>query len=56
MAANLSRHLADETRHAWLWTERILEIGGEPQKLDDGYQVRLENGPAGRETWSTSSV
>lgn len=41
VAANLSRHLADETRHAWLWTERILEIGGEPQKLNDGYQVRL---------------
>src|SRR5882757_8895285 len=23
----LSQHLADETRHAWLWTERIIRAG-----------------------------
>lgn len=38
---NLTHHLADETRHAWLWTERIREIGGTPLPIDDGYQVRI---------------
>jgi bacterioferritin (cytochrome b1) len=37
----LSEHLADETRHAWLWTERIRELGGSPIPIDDGYQVRI---------------
>ena len=38
---NLSQHLSDETRHAWLWTELIGELGGAPIKIDDGYQVRI---------------
>ena len=37
----LSEHLADETRHAWLWTQRIKEIGAEPVQIADGYQTRL---------------
>jgi rubrerythrin len=37
----LSEHLADETRHAWLWTERIRELGGTPLPIVDGYQVRI---------------
>jgi len=37
----LSEHLADETRHAWLWTERIRECGGVPAAISDGYQVRI---------------
>ena len=37
----LSEHLADETRHAWLWTERIKELGRAPMPITDGYQVRL---------------
>jgi bacterioferritin (cytochrome b1) len=37
----LSEHLADETRHAWLWTERIRELGGIPVPIGDGYQVRI---------------
>lgn len=37
----LSEHLADETRHAWLWTERIREMGGAPRLISDGYQVRI---------------
>ena len=37
----LSEHLADETRHAWLWTERIREMGASPLKVTDGYQVRI---------------
>ena len=37
----LSLHLADETRHAWLWTKRIRDLGGEPVKVGDGYQTRI---------------
>lgn len=37
----LSRHLADETRHAWLWTKRITDLGYEPVRVDDGYQTRI---------------
>lgn len=37
----MSRHLADETRHAWLWTRRIADLGGSPVQIPDGYQRRL---------------
>jgi bacterioferritin (cytochrome b1) len=37
----LTEHLADEVRHAWLWTERIRELGGHPVAVADGYQVRI---------------
>lgn len=37
----LSLHLADETRHAWLWTKRITDLGGDPAKIADGYQTRI---------------
>jgi bacterioferritin (cytochrome b1) len=37
----LTEHLADETRHAWLWTERICELGAQPLPVTDGYQVRI---------------
>ncbi len=37
----MSQHLADETRHAWLWTKRIADLGGTPMMIDDGYQRRL---------------
>lgn len=37
----LALHLADETRHAWLWTKRINDIGGEPVRIGDGYQTRI---------------
>lgn len=36
-----SRHIADETRHAWLWTKRIRQLGGMPVEVPDGYQRRL---------------
>jgi bacterioferritin (cytochrome b1) len=39
--AKLSLHLADETRHAWLWTKRITDLGGAPAKVADGYQTRI---------------
>jgi hypothetical protein len=37
----LTEHLADETRHAWLWTKRIKEMGAAPVPVTDGYQVRI---------------
>jgi rubrerythrin len=37
----LSRHIADETRHAWLWTKRIADLGCTPVPVDDGYQTRI---------------
>ena len=37
----LTRHLADETRHAFLWTQRISEMGGTPIAITNGYQHRL---------------
>jgi len=37
----MSKHLADETRHAWLWTKRIADLGGAPVTVEDGYQRRL---------------
>ena len=37
----LSLHLADETRHAWLWTKRIHDLGGAPARIADGYQTRI---------------
>lgn len=38
---NLTRHLADETHHAWLWTERIRALGGQPVCIADGYHRHL---------------
>jgi len=37
----LTRHLADETRHAFLWTKRIADMGGTPITITNGYQHRL---------------
>ena len=37
----MTAHLADETRHAFLWTKRIADLGGAPVPIDDGYQRRL---------------
>lgn len=37
----LSKHLAEETHHAWLWTKRIKELGGVPSTVGDGYQTRI---------------
>lgn len=37
----MAKHLADETRHAWLWTRRIADLGATPLPLADGYQRRL---------------
>lgn len=37
----LTRHLADEAQHVWLWTERIRALGGQPKHQDDGYYRAL---------------
>jgi rubrerythrin len=37
----LTRHVADETRHAWLWTKRMKEIGGAPVEVAAGYQTQI---------------
>lgn len=37
----LSLHVAEETHHAWLWTKRITDLGGEPMAVSDGYQSRI---------------
>ena len=37
---DLSKHFADEARHAWLWTDCIAKLGAEPLRLDDAYQRR----------------
>jgi bacterioferritin (cytochrome b1) len=37
----LTKHLADETNHAWLWTERIRALGGNPVRIADGYHRHL---------------
>ena len=37
----MTKHLSDETRHAWLWTRRIADLGGSPVMVPDGYQRRL---------------
>ena len=37
----LTRHSADEYAHARLWTDTIIELGGEPQPVRATYQSRL---------------
>jgi len=39
--AMLSQHLAEETHHAWLWTDRMLRAGHKPIIVSDGYQTRI---------------
>jgi rubrerythrin len=39
--ASLTRHVADEARHAWLITQRIAALGAAPEAVDDGYQKRM---------------
>jgi hypothetical protein len=41
LSADLSRHLRDETLHAWLWTKALHDIGGEIIRVDEPYQTRL---------------
>jgi rubrerythrin len=36
----MSRHFADEARHAWLWTDAIVKVGGIPLDIPNTYQSR----------------
>jgi hypothetical protein len=38
---NLSRHLRDESVHAWLWTKALMDIDAEIIDVDEPYQTRL---------------
>jgi hypothetical protein len=40
LTLRLTRHSAEEVRHAELWTQAILDVGGEPSPTEDTYQER----------------
>ncbi|MFL5489357.1 MAG: phosphopantetheine-binding protein [Gemmatimonadaceae bacterium] len=40
LRVRLTEHCAEEARHAWAWTEAILEVGGTPQRVSETYQSR----------------
>jgi hypothetical protein len=40
IAHDLSRHFADESQHAWLWTDCIQQLGARPLAIDEAYQDR----------------
>lgn len=39
--ASLTRHIADEARHAALISQRIADLGAAPERVGDGYQRRI---------------
>ena len=49
----LSLHLADETRHVWLWTKHIADLGCTPVPIDDGYQTRIGRSVGIPRAWLT---
>jgi acyl carrier protein len=40
LRVRLTEHCAEEARHAWAWTETILEVGGTPLRVSQTYQSR----------------
>lgn len=40
LRVRLTEHCAEEARHAWMWTETILAVGGTPQRVNATYQSR----------------
>ena len=40
LRVRLTEHCAEEARHAWAWTECILNVGGTPRKVSETYQSR----------------
>src|SRR4051812_5038098 len=40
LRVRLTEHCAEEARHAWAWTETILEVGGTPLRVTETYQSR----------------
>src|SRR4051812_39577801 len=43
LRVRLTEHCAEETRHAWAWTECILEVGGTPLRVSETYQSRYHS-------------
>jgi hypothetical protein len=41
LSTDLTRHLRDESVHAWLWTKAIREMDGEILDVDEPYQAKL---------------
>jgi len=42
LRVRLTEHCAEEARHAWAWTETILEVGGTPLRVSETYQSRYQ--------------
>src|SRR4051812_21777702 len=40
LRVHLTEHCAEETQHAWLWTQTILKVGGTPRRVAETYQAR----------------
>jgi acyl carrier protein len=40
LRVHLTEHCAEETMHAWLWTQTILKVGGTPKRVAETYQAR----------------
>jgi acyl carrier protein len=40
LRVRLTEHCAEEARHAWAWTEAILNVGGTPRRVSETYQSR----------------
>jgi len=40
LRVRLTEHCAEETAHAWAWTETILKVGGRPKRVRETYQSR----------------
>ena len=38
MQLDMTKHFADESQHAWYWTQCIERLGAQPLKLDTSYQ------------------
>jgi acyl carrier protein len=42
LRAKLTEHCAEEARHASLWTDTIIELGGLPRRVRETYQTRYQ--------------
>ena len=40
LRVHLTEHCAEETMHAWAWTQTILKVGGTPKRVAETYQTR----------------
>jgi acyl carrier protein len=42
LRVRLTEHCAEEARHAWAWTQTILEVGGTPLRVSETHQSRYQ--------------